>query len=371
MTETQPYKNYFGTDLARDLALRIQAVYPQFHAESFVQQVAAQVDELELKARVALIADALHAHLPASYLAALDILHAILGPELSSEEGMFNEGYYLMPVAYFVEVYGQEHFDESLAALYEITRRHTAEWNIRPFLAREPQRMLALLHQWAHDDNVHVRRLVSEGTRPRLPWAARLQMFVDDPAPLLHLLAELKNDPSPYVRKSVANNLNDIIKDHPDLVLEHLTEWQSDAAEATLWIIRHALRNLVKQGDPRALRLLGIEQPQVSLQDLTLQPDPLRQGESLALSFALQSESAETQTLVVDYLIHFVKASGKTSPKVFKLSKPVLPAGERLHLRKQHSFKPVTTRRYYAGQHRLEVQINGQILGGADFVLEL
>lgn len=254
--ETMPFKNYFGTNLAQELGERIQAVYPVFPLPAFVEQVASRVDTLELKARVAAISAALRDTLPPAYAEALDILLAILGPELASEQGMFTHGYYLMPVAYFVECYGLDHFDRSMAALHAITKRHTAEYAIRPFIERYPQPALTLLRQWTQDQNAHVRRLVSEGTRPRLPWAKRLPAFIADPSLVLDLLECLKDDPSPYVRKSVANNLNDISKDHPERVIAMLRRWQPNASAETRWITRHALRSLRKQGDPAALSLL-------------------------------------------------------------------------------------------------------------------
>jgi 3-methyladenine DNA glycosylase AlkC len=367
--ESQPFKYYYGAELARELGERICAVYPAFPAEAFVERVAAQVDELELKARVAVIAEGLRDGLPDDYGAALDILLAILGPELPAEAGMFNHGYYLMPVAYFVERYGLDHFERSTAALREITRRHTAEYAIRPFLERYQTQTLALLHHWTEDKSPHVRRLVSEGSRPRLPWATRLQAFIADPRPILDLLERLKDDPSLYVRKSVANSLNDIAKDHPDLVVATLQGWQAGASAERRWIIRHALRTLIKQGHPAALSLLAYEQPAVIVRELSVTPGRVRIGDTIDIAFAIQSAGTEPQQLVVDYVIRFVKANSGTSAKVFKLRTLTLNPGEQIRLQKRHSLRPITTRRYYPGQHRVEVQINGVILGGADFDL--
>jgi 3-methyladenine DNA glycosylase AlkC len=371
MSESQPFKYYYGAELAQQLAGRIQTVYPSFDAGAFVARIAGQVESLELKARVSVIAAALREYLPPAYPEALDILRSMLGPELTDEQGMFNEGYHLMPVAHFVEIYGIEDFDASLPMLYEITKRFSSEFAIRPFLVRYPARTLDLLHQWAHDANPHVRRLVSEGTRTRLPWATRLRIFIDDPAPVLALLEHLRDDPSAYVRKSVANNLNDLMKDHRDLVLALLTRWHADASPERMGIIRHALRNLVKQGDPEALRLLAVDAPRVTLARLDLSHAGIRLGETLTLTLELHSDSPADQEIIVDYAIHFVKANGKTQPKVFKLRTLTLPARDTLTLRKQHALKPVTTRRYYAGRHRLDVQVNGVVLGGADFDLLL
>jgi 3-methyladenine DNA glycosylase AlkC len=365
----QPLKKMIGVELAEDLARRIAAIYPTFAAESFVAQVAAAVDGLELKQRVAAVAAALRAHLPADYPEAIRILIAILEPERPAEEGAIGSGFALLPLAYFVEVYGLDHFAASLAALNAITRRTTAEFAIRPFLMRYPERTLAVLRGWAHDTSSHVRRLVSEGTRPRLPWAARLQAFQRDPTPVLDLLEHLKDDPSLYVRRSVANNLNDITKDHPALALATLERWNAGASAERRWIIRHALRGLVKQGNPDALRLLGADRPRVRLRTIQVDPLTLRVGETLTLMVELESADAEPQQLVVDYVAHFAGAGNRPRAKVFKLRTLTLAAGATVRLTRRHSFKPVTVRRYYPGRHRLDLHVNGVTLGGVDFML--
>lgn len=371
MAETQPFKSYLNAELAKQLAENIRQVYPDFPVNAFVAQASAGLDELELKARTAHIAAALRDHLPAEYAKAVNILLAILGPENEGEKGVFGEWYFLMPVAYFVEVYGLEEFEVSMKAMYEITKRHTSEFAVRPFLIRYPERTWQQLHEWVTDENPHVRRWVSEGTRPRLPWGRQLPAFIEDPRPVLTLLEHLKDDPSLYVRRSVANNLNDISKDHPDLVIETLTCWHKGASQGTLWLIRHALRTLLKKAHPDALRLLGYGEAQVSLNEFHITPSVLQFGESLTLSFTLQSTSEQTQQLMIDYLVHFVKANGKTRAKVFKWSKKTLKAGQTLTLRKKHTIKPITTRRYYGGTHRVELQVNGKIMGEAIFELEM
>ena len=362
-SESQPFKAYFGPPLVEDLAQRLLAVYPAFPADAFIAEVTPRLEPLELKGRVAAIAAGLRRHLPLAYPAAVGLLLAILGPPHGEAEGMFTDGWYLMPVAAFVEHYGLEHLDVSLQAMHAITQRHTAEFAIRPFLLRYPEQTLATLRVWACDPSFHVRRLVSEGTRPRLPWAARLPAFLADPAPVLELLEALKDDPSPYVRKSVANNLNDIAKDHPELVLATLARWQQGASDERRWIIRHALRTLVKQGHPEALRLLGAGAPEVELVALEVTPASLRIGETLTIAVTLRSTAATAQQLVVDYVLHLPGARGAARAKVFKLRSQILPAGETLRFAKRHSFAPVSVRRIYPGVHRIAVQVNGVVLG--------
>lgn len=371
MDEPKQLKDHFDRALAQRLAKLIEGVYPQFDGPGFVKQVAKQLKPLELKDRVAVMAQGLRDFLPEEYPRALAILTRILGPENPDEGGMFVHGFQLMPVEHFVGTYGLDDFDASMKALYEITKRFTAEFAIRPFLIRYEKETLKMLSLWVTDGNEHVRRLVSEGTRPRLPWAMRLPSFVHDPKPTLKLLEKLKNDPSEYVRRSVANHLNDITKDNPDLAVDVLARWAKGASKERMWIIRHALRSLVKQGHTHALAILGFEPPKVKVTHFEVKTPIVKFGEALLFQFELASESKKQQDLVIDYVIHFVKANGSTSPKVFKMRTRSLDAGEVLMMDRKHAIRPITTRTYYGGMHRVEVQVNGQVLGGGDFELEM
>lgn len=258
MPETIKLKDYFDMNLATMLAEKISAVHPRFNTESFVAKIEKNVDRLELKDRVSLIAHELKHHLMADqdYKQALDILLHILGPENPKETGMFKEGYWLMPVAKFVELFGLAYYDISMQAIYEITKRHTGEYAVRPYIEKEPQQSLTIMKTWAQDANVHVRRLASEGVRPRLPWAKKLTIFIDDPAPVLKVIDALKKDSSSFVKKSVANNMNDILKDNYDIAIGVLRAWSSLKNRHTNWIIKHALRNRVKQHDREALDII-------------------------------------------------------------------------------------------------------------------
>lgn len=251
-----PLKHYFAGELATRLAQLIAPVYPEFPTQSFVQAVEEKVEPLELKERVQLIAEQLRQAINLEYPEQLHILLSIIGPEIEKEEGMFTEGYFLMPIAYFVECYGLEHFDLSMAALYEITKRHTSEYAIRPYLLRYPAETLEKLHAWASDENAHVRRLVSEGTRPRLPWAKRINAIYGDPLVNLALLELLLNDQSAYVRKSVANHLNDLTKDFKDVTIEWMVKQLESGRLHDASTIRRALRTLVKTNDSAATNLL-------------------------------------------------------------------------------------------------------------------
>ncbi len=255
---------------------------------------------------------------------------------------------------------------------YEMTKRFTAEGAIRAFLHKYPEQTLAVLEGWADDPNCHVRRLVSEGTRPRLPLAPCLQHFVTDPRHVLHLLAKLKDDPERMVQRSVANNLNDIAKDHPDLVVDTLAAWQSSSSPGVRWIIRHASRTLVKQGQQKALGLLGYPQEiSISIPALRVQTPVVSIGEDLVFEFDIHSEADAPQNLIIDFILQHVKANGRRKPKVFKLTQKLLKPLQTVTIAKKHSMHAINTRVYYPGMHLLEIQINGQVLAKAEFELKI
>ena len=229
-------------------------------------------------------------------------------------------------------VYGQDHFVESLDALHYLTRFSSGEFAIREFLKRDLVRTLTVMERWSRDENEHVRRLASEGSRPRLPWSFRLEALVADPSPTSTILENLRADPSLYVRKSVANHLNDISKDHPDWMLARLKSWDL-AHPHTQWIAKRAARTLIKAGHQPALGLFNFgSKPAVRLADFKITPTRLKLGQALEFSFTLTSTASRQQPLAIDYLIHYVKASGGTSAKVFKLREFTLRPGERLTL---------------------------------------
>jgi 3-methyladenine DNA glycosylase AlkC len=250
-------KDWFDKELALMLSEKILEQYDGFDADGFVKAVETGTPDLELKDRVALIAAEMHARLPADYSQAVQILCQILGPENENETGMFTEGYWIMPLAKYIEDYGLDNIQESIEAIEQLTKRHTGEYCIRPFIEKYPAKTLAVMGKWSHDENVHVRRLASEGVRPRLPWAKKLDQFVADPKPVLEIIENLKDDTSRYVQKSVANNLNDILKDNYEIGMATLRKWSQGATENRKWIIKHALRNQIKKGNPEAEEIMA------------------------------------------------------------------------------------------------------------------
>jgi len=271
---------------------------------------------------------------------------------------------------FFVAEFGIEHFEASMRAQYELTQRFTAEYSIRAFLERFQERTLARLRDWAVDSNVHVRRLVSEGTRPRLPWAPRLRAFQHDPQPVLELLDLLKDDPELLVRRSVANNLNDIGKDNPTALIATCRRWMQQPTPERRWLVRHALRSAVKRGDPEALQILGfVPAGAVTVRAIDVTPAVVPIGESVTFTVELANEGSSTQRLLVDLRVYFVKANGKPSPKVFKVKVLELDPQTSAWLRKAISFAQHTTRTHHPGLHRVEVLVNGRPSGALDFAV--
>ena len=276
-----------------------------------------------------------------------------------------------LPHTQFVATYGLEHFDVSMRALHALTQRFTAEFSIRPFLERHPEATLRQLRRWTADPCAQVRRLVSEGTRPRLPWAPRLRGFQRDPSPVLALLELLKDDPDLYVRRSVANNLNDIGKDHPQLLADTARRWLKGASAERRWVVGHALRSAVKRGEPGALEVLGFGHTAgVLVQSPRILPPKARIGAVVDITFEVHNPHTEPQRVLVDCCVHYVKANGQTSGKVFKLKTLELAGRETVPLRKRLSLAQKSTRKHYAGLHRVDVLLNGQaqVLGSFELL---
>jgi 3-methyladenine DNA glycosylase AlkC len=349
----------------RDCLKRLAEAF-SFEQKEFMSLLP-QLKNLEMKPRVQRIRDEIHKQLAGPYPKALQAL-------VKASRHQKLKAFDLWPFTEFVQTYGLEHPELSLKALRDMTPRFTSEWAVRPFIKKYPQQTMKFLLQCAQDQNESVRRWSSEGLRPRLPWGERLQDFVKDPKPTLPILEKLKFDESLYVRKSVANHLNDIAKDHPDLVVDLLATWKKASgprhAKKIDWTIRRSLRTLIKAGHIGALNLIGVSaKAQIQLVDFKIQKKKVKMGERMEFEFQIQSLSKKAQNLVIDYIIHFVKSNQSTAPKVFKLKTFELQGNSVLYFKKSHHFKPITTRKYYAGVHSLEIQINGRVLGKQDWIL--
>jgi len=371
----EPFKNLFNIEIIRGMSTHFQRYCPEFDAAGFVQAAGDNLDALELKARSGQITNAMIEYLPDDFEEAGEIMLASLKNSL--DDDVFAEsvdangiaGWAVMPMTHYVGLRGINHFDLSMLLLKQMTKCSSSEFGIRFFLLDAPTKTLSVLKSWTKDSNQHVRRLVSEGTRPRLPWAMQLPVFIQNPSPVIELLEYLKDDDKEYVRRSVANNLNDISKDHPDLVADIAAKWMKGASQQRKKLIRHACRSLIKNGHKKALLTLGYGSPKIRSVDVEMLTPEVKFGNAMQFSLSVSSDSNQEQALMIDYIIHHQKANGSTSPKVFKWRVVSLAGNKTLVSSRKHAFKKITTRVYYPGPHRVEVVINGVPVGIADFEL--
>jgi 3-methyladenine DNA glycosylase AlkC len=371
MSEQGLMKDGLGPEAVDRIAQVLESVYPEFDSSAFTSDALNGLGNLELKDRVRHLIAVLNAHLPKDFNRTAEILSRVPGHvDLGDEENPLR-GFAIWPIIDFVGVHGIDHPDVALPLLKKLTPLFSAEFAIRPFIAAHPSDVLERLEGWVVDPDPHVRRLVSEGTRPRLPWGPRLKVFIEDPQPLIPLLEGLRDDPSEFVRRSVANNLNDIAKDHPDLVCTVCSQWWRSGDGQRKRLVRHALRTLIKNGYPGVFDILGYtKEPKLGNVRLRIARSRILLGENLEFTFAFRSLEPN-QRFVVDYAVHFIKANGKTAPKVFKLRNVAVGEGVESEIRKVHRLKPITTRRYYPGEQVLAVQINGREVARAPFHLEV
>ncbi|MGA9521684.1 MAG: DNA alkylation repair protein [Myxococcaceae bacterium] len=353
-------KDFFDEDVVRRIGGMIRGVWPSFPEHEFVEKASDGLERLELLERGRHIMRALRETLPDDPERAMDILVRSAGEELKGVDGNGMAPFLYLPHVMFVAEYGLDHFDASMQAQHALTKRFTCEFSIRAFLERAPERTIEVLRGWADDPSPHVRRLVSEGTRPRLPWARRLPAFQKNPAPVLELLELLKGDAEEFVRRSVANNLNDIGKDHPDLLVETCARWLEHASPDKKRLVRHALRSLVKKCHPGALALMGAGSSKGVRVRGTVQPARVCIGGKVEVAVEVENRSREDRNMVVDLAVHFVKANGAARPKVFKLRNVALAPGEAAALRKTITLRQLTTRAHHPGEHRVEILLNGR-----------
>lgn len=362
----EPLKNIFSRRLIEPFAVEIQQVWKDFPTQKFLHQVFDKNWEgLELKQRVRHISHVLRTQLPANYPDALDILVKTTQRYLDKHGEKLTFEYTFLPD--FVEAHGVEYPDHSIPALETLTRWSSAEFAVRPFFLQYPERMCAQMLVWSQHPSAMVRRLSSEGIRPRLPWGMGVPMLKRDPSPILPILENLKNDPAETVRRSVANNLNDIAKDHPELVLSIAERWLGQSAE-TDWIVRHACRGLLKKGNAAALAHFGFQKGLEGIEISSLKiSDTVPIGGRLAFSFSVKNTSPTSAQIRLEYGIDYQTLSGKISAKVFKIKELNLEGGQTLDIARSQSFQDFTTRKHYVGSHTFRVIVNGTLLAEQDF----
>ena len=347
------------------LAGHIQPFDDNFNQNKFIKSVLNQEwGNKELKARMSHISDNIYQHLGYDYKKTVAILRKIT-PHFTGFEGMF------MP--HLIQTHGLNDWNRSVKALSEITPYASAEFAVREFIKKDQSRMMNQMLLWSKSENEHLRRLASEGCRPRLPWACALPEFKHNPRAILPILAQLKSDPSLYVRKSVANNINDISRDNPEIALDLIRLWHSDFTKEpdvhTDWILKHGARTLLKKGNKTALNLFKLHKPKHVYISTFICVEKLGIGENLIFSFTLNSKKAGLGKLRVEYLIGYRKASGAVAHKIFKVSEKFYLDQSQSFSCKQ-SFKQMTTRKHYPGEHTLSLVVNGETLAQKKFNLK-
>jgi 3-methyladenine DNA glycosylase AlkC len=355
----EPLKNLYSIDLIESLGEQVSSLYDDFDTKGFFRHVIDdEWKDKELKERMKHISESLHQYLPMKYSEAIEILTKSAS-KFSGFQYMFFPG--------FVELYGLNEFEKSIQALEHFTKHSSSEFAVRPFIIKYNHKMMGQIEAWAESENHHVRRLASEGCRPRLPWAMSLPVFKQDPTPILPILEKLKNDDSEYVRRSVANNLNDISKDNPKIVIGVAKKWLGNNQQ-TDWIIKHACRTLLKQGQPEIMKLFGFKKPEHIEVRNFITPKTVEMGGNLAFSFTLESHQEKLGKLRIEYAIDFVKKNGNQSRKSFKISESEVSGNNKIII-KSHSFRKISTRKYYTGNHGIGIIVNGHELADMKFLL--
>lgn len=363
----EPFKNLYNKKSCSELAFEIEKYSKDFDQNQFLKDCLKNIKQLEMKERVVQIASALDRNLKGSYLNKLKIFNRIL-------KAQNLDGFILWPISYYIESQGSGHFQKSMQSIYYLTQVFTGEFAIRPFLNQDYPLALEFLTQWSEDPNEHVRRLVSEGTRPNLPWGKKITHIKNHFKSNINLLEHLKLDDSLYVRKSVANHLNDISWYEPNLLIKTLTKWNKDHPQCPkiTWITKQALRSLIKQGNPKALQLMGYSSPEkIKLKQFKLSQNKISEGSPLDFKFKIKNTSKNKSKVLVDFNIYYLKSNGSLSPKTFKLKSLELSSLEEVEIVKKFPMKKVTTRKHYPGKHFLEIQINGKKMEKLPFNLKI
>ena len=357
-------KNMYNREYLHKLAQDIYAVYPSFRVDEFLNSTMDETwDDLELKGRMRQITLTLGKYLPANYSEAIAVIDKV-----AANYGSWLEGFALF-FPDFVEVYGQDEkdWDISIAAIERYTPFASAEFAVRPFIINHQDRMMEQMYAWSKSENEDVRRLSSEGCRPALPWAQAIPAFKKDSTPVLPILERLKTDDALYVRKSVANNLNDISKTHPDLVATIAKDWYGKN-EHTDWIVKHGCRTLLKKGNREALAIFGFHDAEaIDISDFTLDITSVSLGDDITFSFDIFAKEATKVRL--EYGVDYMKANGKRNRKIFQISEISLKENEKKLYTKKHSFANVSTRKHYLGHHSITLIVNGAERGTLDFDL--
>lgn len=364
----EPLKNVYSPSFIDSVAKSLKNVYPELNQKAFVKAVFdVEWEARELKQRMKHLAHVLHQFLHKDYTKDVETLiewvHYLRGDSES------HQSFHYLFLAEYVYIYGQDHLTLSLKAIEEITQYTSCEFAIRPFLIKHPEKVMKQMLKWSTHKNPSVRRFSSEGCRPRLPWGMAIPAFKKDPTLILPILENLKNDESLYVRKSVANNLNDIAKDNPSVVIDLIKKWKGKS-EHTDWIIKHGCRTLLKKAHSEVLGLFDLNTTvRCSVLNLNLNKKQIALGEEISFSFELETDAKKESKLRIEFAVYYAKAAGKNSRKLFKITEKVYPKASKVVISKRISFKDLTTRKHYAGKHKVAIVINGNELADKEFLV--
>lgn len=363
-------KNIYNDVFFVEFSCASKKILPHFKQKDFVDAVKqSDWETLELKQRMRRLSTVLQIFIPGNYSKQLDIILKIMNA-LPKPSNVTYASLAYMFLPDFVEQFGQHDLTRSLQAMENITPFTSCEFAIRPFLKTHPTTTMQQMLAWSKHSNEHVRRFASEGCRPRLPWGMAIEFLKKDPTSILPILHQLKEDKSEYVRRSVANNLNDISKDHPRLVLETAAKWMGTSSQ-TNHLLKHACRGLLKSGNSTALGLFGTSSNvPCRVTKLICTAQKISIGDAIEFSFEITLTAKEPARLRIEYKLHFVKANGQLQPKVFKIGEQMVAANEKVFFRKKHSFKNLTTRKHYPGTHQIAIIVNGISRESVSFVLE-
>ena len=360
-------KDLYSKSFYNEFADSLVKTVPAFKKAVFIRQIfSKEFENMELKERMRHTTHVLHSFMPEDYAAAVKLFTKIING--LRKDGFSNGRLEFMFFPDYIEVYGLEDYDSSVKALEFITVFFSCEFAVRPFILKYGDKMMRQMTAWSLHKDAAVRRLASEGSRPRLPWAMAVPALKKDPAPILPIMENLKEDPSESVRRSVANNLNDIAKDHPDIVLSIAGRWKGISKEVDA-IIKHGCRTLLKQGHTEILKHYDLESKDLALTSFKILTPKVKIGEYLSFKFSFVNNHTKDLTVRLEYAVYYKRANGQLARKVFKISEKNCKAGEKVEISRNQSFKIITTRTFYPGQQQLSIILNGAEKGIDKFVL--
>lgn len=354
----EAFKNLFSMEVCFSFANSIEIFSDNFNKEKFIESLdSKKLEGYELKERMHYITEALHFSLSGNFEKDIEFLKRI---------SINRQGFFYMIFSHYTELYGIDYLEESTKAFEIFTQSASSEFAVRPFIIRYKEKMLEIMYRWSNDSNEHIRRLASEGCRPILPWGMDLPFLRENPEPIKLILLNLLNDDSAYVRKSVANNLNSISKDNPNIVLS-IAKTYYGANKNTDSLLKHGLRTLLKSGNKEALSIIGYSTSKYDINNFYTD-NTATMGKDFNFSFEISNKFALGKVRI-EYIIHLLRQNGKYNKKIFKISE--FNSNDILKkIEKKHSFKPVTTRKYYEGKHFITLIINGVEYGTKEFLLE-